>query len=96
MSISKASPTTIEEVAQFFLKDCSGGVNCYTFNGDRYMSRIEEAFRILRSIERGEPQPTASHREAEREYWDRKAAQAESPAELERIRTQYMSTHRVY
>ena len=63
------------------------------------MSRIEEAFRILRSIERGEPQPTASHRQAEREYWEyweRKAAQAESPAELERIRGQYMSKPRVY
>lgn len=60
------------------------------------MSRLEEAFRILRSIERGEPQPTASHRQAEREYWERKAAQAESPAELERIRGQYLSGYRVY
>lgn len=60
------------------------------------MSRIEEAFRILRSIELGEPQPTASRRQAEREYWERKAEQAESPAELERIRGQYMSKPRVY
>jgi len=60
------------------------------------MSRIEEAFRILRSIERGEPQPTESHRQAEREYWERRAAQAESLAELERIRGQYINKPRVY
>jgi hypothetical protein len=60
------------------------------------MSRIEEAFMILRSIERGEPQLTASHRQAEREYWERRAAQAETSAELERIRGNYMSKPRVY
>jgi len=60
------------------------------------MSRIEEAFRILRSIDRGEPQSTASHREADREYWERRAAQAETLAEIERIRGQYSGKPRVY
>ena len=58
------------------------------------MSRIEEAFQILRSIERCEPQPTASCREAEREYWERRAAQAGSPAEIEHLRRLYSSRPR--
>ncbi len=29
------------------------------------MSRIEEAFKVVRSMERGEPQPTALHKLAE-------------------------------
>lgn len=60
------------------------------------MSRLELAFEILRSIERGDPQPTALHKLAEQAEWERRASQAETPAELERIRRLYDSRPRVY